>query len=85
MPTAHCHLSGIISSAVAGMFHTTSDRAAFIVAGVAGSAPWWLHGVNDIFVLIGPTLAGLFLASKVILGVLQIIKEAISIRRLGKE
>lgn len=67
------------------MFHSAADRAALLAAGVIGTASLWegkLKEVNEIAVLLGPTLAATFVASKIILTWIQIAKEAL---RPGKE
>lgn len=74
MPTPQCHnLSHILSS----MFQSTSDKIAWAAAGVAGSAPLWsdhFQHINDAAVRLGPTLAGIFVTSKIILTWVQIVK-----------
>jgi hypothetical protein len=75
MPTPTCHsLSNILS----GMFHTTSDKVALLAAGVASSAPLFkdhLQHVNEYALMLGPTLAGVFVVSKIVLTWVQISKE----------
>lgn len=74
MPTPQCHnLSHILGS----MFQSTSDKIAWAAAGVAGSAPLWsdyFQNVNDAAVRLGPTLAAVFVTSKIILTWVQIVK-----------
>jgi hypothetical protein len=75
MPTPQHHLSNLLG----GMFHTAADRAAFVAAGVVGTASLWkdkLQEVNEIAVLLGPTLAAIFVASKIILAWIEIAKSA---------
>lgn len=75
MPTPTCHsLSNVIGS----MFQSTSDKIAWAAAGVAGSAPLLkdhLQNANEYALLLGPTLAGFFVVSKIILTWVQISKE----------
>ncbi|WP_330084850.1 hypothetical protein [Methylocystis iwaonis] len=75
MPTPQYHLQNLLG----GMLSTTSDRVAFAVAGVAGSAPLWkeqAQEISELAALVGPILAGLFVLSKIILTWIQIWKEA---------
>jgi hypothetical protein len=75
MPTPNCHH---LSSVLASMFQSTSDKIAWAAAGVAGSAPLWsdyFQHVNDAAVRMGPTLAAIFVCSKTILVWVQIFKE----------
>ncbi|BDV33908.1 hypothetical protein [Methylocystis iwaonis] len=75
MPTPQYHLQNLLG----GMLSTTSDRVAFAVAGVAGSAPLWkeqAREISELAALVGPILAGLFVISKIILTWVQIWKEA---------
>lgn len=74
MPTPQCHnLTHILPS----MFQSTSDKIAWAAAGVAGSAPLWsdhFWHINDAAIRFGPTLAGIFVTSKIILTWVQIWK-----------
>jgi hypothetical protein len=74
MPTPSCnHAHGLLS----GMVSTASDRIAFVAAGAAASAPLWLEhvrAVSDVAAALGPTLAGLFLALKCALVIVEIWK-----------
>ncbi len=74
VPTPTCHS---LSSLLAGMFQSTSDKAAWAAAGVASSAPLLkdhLQSVNEYALLLGPILAGIFVASKILLTWIQISK-----------
>jgi hypothetical protein len=60
------------------MFQSTSDKAAWAAAGVASSAPLLkdhLQSVNEYALILGPVLAGVFVASKILLTWIQISKE----------
>lgn len=75
MPAPQYHLQNLLG----GMLSTTSDRVAFAVAGLAGSAPLWkeqAREISELAALAGPILAGLFVVSKIILTWIQIWKEA---------
>jgi len=75
MPTPSCHT---LSNLLTGMFQSTSDKAAWAAAGVASSAPLLkdhLQSVNEYALMLGPTLAGIFVVSKILLTWIQISKE----------
>jgi hypothetical protein len=74
MPTPEYHLRNMLGE----MIQSTSDRVALVAAGVAGTAPLWKNSVrdiSDIAAAIGPILATLFVALKIILTAVQIWKE----------
>lgn len=81
MPTPQCqtHLLAATVHVVGGLFERMSDRVAFVVAGAGFAVPWyraWLDSVNNVFLALAPTLAGLFLLGKVVLVVWQIRNES---------
>ncbi|QGM94726.1 hypothetical protein F7D13_12235 [Methylocystis rosea] len=76
MPTPTCHsLSRMI---VDSLFQTTSDKIAWVAAAGGMTAPAiadYLHGINGAAVWLGPPLAAIFIASKILLTWVQIKKE----------
>lgn len=63
---------------IGGMFQSPSDKIAWAAATVASGAPLLkdhLQNANEYALLLGPTLAGVFVASKIILTWVQISKE----------
>jgi hypothetical protein len=75
MPTPACHTQSL----VAGMMQTASDKVALIAAGVVGSTPLWYEGakqISDIAAMLGPGLAAVFVASKIVLTWVQIWRAA---------
>jgi hypothetical protein len=75
MPTPACHTQSLI----AGMLSSASDKAALIAAGVAGSTPLWYESVkqiSDAAAILGPTLAAVFVGSKIVLTWVQIWRAA---------
>jgi hypothetical protein len=63
---------------VDGLFHSTSDKIAWIAAGGGAAAPViadYLHGINSAAVWLGPPLAAIFVTSKTILVWIQISNE----------
>lgn len=90
MPTPHCqrHLASILTDAWGSVFQSASDRAALVVAGVAGAAPlWqsWVRDFNNAFLSIVPTLGGVFLVFKLTLVAIQVVKEIFSIRNSDRK
>lgn len=75
MPTPQHHLGNLLN----GLIATTADRVALAAAGIAGSAPLWrVKGadISDFFAMLGPVLAGVFVASRIVLTWVQIWKAA---------
>jgi hypothetical protein len=73
MPTPEYHLRNMVGE----MIQSTSDRVAFVAAGVAGTAPLWkdsVRDISDIAAAIGPILAALVVVLKIILTAVQIWK-----------
>lgn len=84
MPTPQHHVSNLLG----GMFHTAADRAALLAAGVVGTASLWkdkLQEANEIAVVVGPTLAATYVASKILLTWIQIAREASRNSKRGSE
>lgn len=75
MPTLQHHLAKMVDNMIA----TTADRVAMTAAAAVGTAPVWASRVQDVssgFVVWGPILAGLLVASKIVLTWVQIFKAA---------
>lgn len=75
VPTPQCNN---LSHILRGMFETTSDKIGWAMAGVA-STPLlfkdYVQHVNEFAILIGPTLASMFLLGKVVLVVSQVVHQ----------
>ncbi|ATQ67718.1 MULTISPECIES: hypothetical protein [Methylosinus] len=79
MPTPSCHAQTALSQIVSGLATTTSDRIALALAPAVGTAPLWIdraRQISELGAILGPGLAALFVASKIVLTWVQIWRAA---------
>ena len=86
MPTPQCR--SLFSAILDGLFQSTSDKIAWVAAAGGAAAPTlsdYLHGINSAAVWLGPPLAAVFVASKIVLTWAQIKKEWWPLHKEPKE